>query len=346
MAMSKHFLTITILMLTSSFATAAVTQIKIATIAPENSSWMRDMRAGGEEIKSRTEGRVVLKFYGGGVMGNDKKILRKMRIGQLHGGAFTPSGLTERFPNLNAYGLPLVFRSLDEVDYVRSRLDEEIIDGAEEAGLVCFGITGGGFAELMSNSPVRNVEDIQGRKVWVPEGDPGTYAAMQALELSPVVLPITDVLTGLQTGLIDVIATPPVAAVALQWYTKVKYLTREPLVYTYAVLVIEKKVFDRLELDDQAVVKDVMGKVYEGFDSQSLQDNVGAEKAMIANGVEIVQADAGAIDLWRDRVLAINRQHVEEGAVSVDLYDRVLALLDEYRGVANDPLSSGSTETP
>ena len=212
-------------------------------------------------------------------------------------------------------------------------MDDEIINGAEEAGLVCFGITGGGFAELMSNSPVRNVEDIQGRKVWVPEGDPGTYAAMKALELSPVILPITDVLTGLQTGLIDVIATPPVAAVALQWYTKVKYLTREPLMYTYAVLVIEKKVFDGLVPDDQAVLKEVMDKVYAGFDDQSLEDNAGAEKAMIANGVEIVQADTGAVDLWRDRVLTINRQQVEEGAISADLYDRVLALLDECDSV-------------
>ena len=344
--MCKRLSIVLILMLTSSGAMAAATQIKIATLAPENSSWMRDMRAGGEEIKSRTEGRVVLKFYGGGVMGNDKKILRKMRIGQLHGGAFTPSGMTERFPNLNIYGMALVFRSLDEVDYVRSRMDEEIVSSAADAGLVCFGITGGGFAELMSNNPVRNLEDIKGRKVWVPEGDPGTYEAMQALELSPVVLPITDVLTGLQTGLLDVIATPPVAAVALQWYTKVKYLTRAPLVYTYAVLVIEKKMFDRLEPDDQVVVHEVMGKVYAGFDSQSLQDNVGAEKAMVANGVEIVQVDPGAVDVWRDRVMTINRQQVEKGAMSVELYDRMLALLDEYRGGAADSLPPGSTETP
>jgi TRAP-type C4-dicarboxylate transport system substrate-binding protein len=344
--MCKRLLSVFFLMLSSSVAIAATTQIKISTIAPENSSWMRDMRAGGEEIKSRTEGRVVLKFYGGGVMGNDKKVLRKMRIGQLHGGAFTPSGLTERFPDLNIYGMPLVFRSLEEVDYVRSRMDEEIVSSAADAGLVCFGITGGGFAELMSNNPVRNLEDIKGRKVWVPEGDPGTYAAMQALELSPVVLPITDVLTGLQTGLLDVIATPPVAAVALQWYTKVRYLTREPLVYTYAVLVIEKKVFDRLMPDDQAIVQEVMSKVYAGFDSQSLQDNAGAEKAMVANGVEIVQADPGAVDVWRERVMTINRQQVEEGAVSVDLYDRMLALLDEYRGGAIDPLPPGSAETP
>ncbi|MGD9407345.1 MAG: TRAP transporter substrate-binding protein DctP, partial [Gammaproteobacteria bacterium] len=120
---------------------AATTQIKIATLAPENSTWMKEMRAGAEEISKRTEGRVQLKFYGGGVMGNDRKVLRKMRIGQLHGGSFTPSGLAERYPDLNLYGMPLVFNSLEEVDYIRGLFDERLNSGLEEAGLVGFGIT-------------------------------------------------------------------------------------------------------------------------------------------------------------------------------------------------------------
>ena len=344
--MYKRLITATLLLLVSHIAAGAAVQLKIATIAPENSSWMRDMRAGGEEIKSRTDGRVVLKFYGGGVMGNDKKILRKMRIGQLHGGAFTPSGLMERFPDLNVYGLPLIFHSLEEVEYVRAQMDDEILRQAEEVGLICFGVTGGGFAEIMSNDPVRNLDDLKGRKVWVPEGDPTTYAAMEGLGLSPVVLPITDVLTGLQTGLIDVIATPPVAAVALQWYTKVKYVTREPLSYTYAVLAIEKKAFDRLQPEDQAVVREVMTAVYQGFDAQSLKDNAGAEEAMVANGIEIVPPDAGAIDEWRDKVMTINRDQAEKTGMTPGLLDRVLALIGEYRSGAAGTAATGSIESP
>ena len=136
-------------------ALAAPVQLKIATIAPENSSWMKSMRAGGEEIETRTDGRVQLKFYGGGVMGSDAKVLRKMRIGQLHGAAFTPSALIDRYPDINLYGLPLVFNSIEEVAYVRERLDEKLLAGLEEAGLVGFGLTTGGFAKIMSSQPVR-----------------------------------------------------------------------------------------------------------------------------------------------------------------------------------------------
>src|SRR5690606_29969874 len=181
-------------------------ELKVATIAPDGSHWMREMRAAAAEIKERTGGSVEIRFYPGGVMGNDAQVLRKIRIGQLHGGAFTAGGLAERYSALNLYGIPLLFRSLDEVDYVREHLDPVLTAGLEEAGFVGFGFIEGGFARLMANHPVRGIEDMRRRKVWVPEGDPISFFAMEELGLSPVVLPVTDVLTGLQTGLLDIVA--------------------------------------------------------------------------------------------------------------------------------------------
>jgi TRAP-type C4-dicarboxylate transport system substrate-binding protein len=325
-------------------ALAAPVQLKIATIAPENSSWMKSMRAGGEEIETRTDGRVQLKFYGGGVMGSDAKVLRKMRIGQLHGAAFTPSALIDRYPDINLYGLPLVFNSIEEVAYVRDRLDEKLLAGLEEAGLVGFGLTTGGFAKIMSSQPVLEYDDLKGRKVWVPEGDRVTYEAMKALDLSPVVLPITDVLTGLQTGLIEVIGTPPVGAVALQWYTKVDYVTDAPLVYTYAVLVVEKKAFDSVDAADQAIVREVMGRIYDEFDRQNLVDNEGALEAMVANGIEVVEPADGVLDAWRGRIAELNDQLVADGALTGALWQEMQALLTEYRSAAGESVARAAPE--
>ena len=141
-------------------ATANAADIKIATVAPDGSRWMQQMRAGAEEVKARTAGRVTLKFYPGGVMGNDAQVLRKIRIGQLQGGAFTAGGLAERYPGLNLYGIPLLFRSLDEVDAVRAALDPELAAGLERAGFVTFGFIEGGFANLLSNEPIRTVVSV------------------------------------------------------------------------------------------------------------------------------------------------------------------------------------------
>jgi TRAP-type C4-dicarboxylate transport system substrate-binding protein len=329
--MRRRLIFAAVALFAANIATAAPLQIKIATLAPENSIWMKEMRVGAKEIEARTEGRVILKFYGGGVMGNDKKVLRKMRIGQLHGGSFTPSGLAERCPDLNLYGMPLVFNSLDEVQYVRTRFDDRLMEILDNAGLVGFGIAGGGFAMIMSEQPVASREDLQGRKVWVPEGDTWTLSAMKALDLSPVILPITDVLTGLQTGLIEVIGTPPVAAVALQWYTKLNYLTDFPITYTYAVLVIEKDIFARMAPADQAVVREVMDRIYASFDAGSAAENEGAMKALTANDIKIVEPEAGAVQQWRGQVLATNRTNAEEGMISLGLYEEMLATLEDYR---------------
>ena len=310
------------------------TTLKIATVAPEGSQWMQEMRAAGKLISERTDDRVKIKFYGGGVMGNDKKVLRKIRIGQLHGGAFTANGLSDRYRDIVLYGLPMVFRSQEEVDYVRERMDPVLTAGLEDAGFVSFGFAGGGFAKLMGQEPVTRLEDLRGRKVWVPEGDQISYEAMKAMDLSPVVLPITDVLTGLQTGLLEYIATPPVGAVILQWYTKVKYVTRFPFAYTLAFMAIDKRAFNKLSEPDQAVVKEVMIAVYRNFEETNKADNKKAEEALAANGLKFTELDAERIPEWRQVVAGINQRLGDEGVFSADLRKQLLAYLEEFRAGA------------
>ncbi|MFQ5635207.1 MAG: TRAP transporter substrate-binding protein DctP [Gammaproteobacteria bacterium] len=320
---------------------AAAVQFKIATVAPEGSQWMLDLRAGAEQVAERTDGRVRFKFYGGGVMGNDKKVLRKIRIGQLHGGIFTANGLTERYRDIVLYGLPMVFRSQAEVDYVRQRMDPILLEGLDEAGFASFGFAGGGFAKLMGNQPVTRIEDLRGHKVWVPEGDRISYQAMEDLELAPVVLPITDVLTGLQTGLLEYIATPPVGAVVLQWYTKVNYVTEYPFAYTLAVMVVDKKPLSRLSESDRQIVTEVFTRVYENFEVQSRTDNEKAQEALRSNGLRFVDLEPALIADVQARVATSSRRMANNGEFSLELLDQMLGHLETFRSA--EP-SAGATE--
>ena len=176
--MTRVFLIILTLMF--SLPVHAVT-LKIATVTPEGSQWMKDMRASAKQIKERTEGRVQIKYYGGGIKGDDKKVLGQIRIRQLQGGAFTPSALSAQYPDLNLYGMPLVFDSEDEAAFVRSQMDERLQQGLEDAGFVNFGFATGGFANILSNTPVKSLADLKGKRVWVPEGDEISYISMEAL---------------------------------------------------------------------------------------------------------------------------------------------------------------------
>lgn len=323
-------MTVFLLVLGWMMPAAAIT-LKIASIAPEGTVWMKDMRAGAAEIKERTEGRVQLKFYGGGVMGTDRQVLLKMRTGQLHGSVFTPSSLTNIYNDIQLYTLPLVFNDLEEVDYVRQKMDVDLIKGMEEAGMVSFGLAGGGFALIMSNKPVTTLADLKGQKVWIPDGDPVLAETMKSLGLAPVPLPLTDVLTGLQTGLLDIVATPPVGAVVLQWHTKVKYVTDFPVLYTIGYMVIEKRYFDRLQPADQAVVREVLGRVYADFNVQNRADNVKAKSALVSSGLEFVKPADGEIAKWRADIEKTNRDLAQQGMYSEEMLDKMLEYVQEYR---------------
>ncbi len=318
--------------------------LKIATLAPEGSEWMQEHRAAAETIKKRTEGRVVLKFYGGGVMGNDKKVLRKIRIGQLQGGAFTASGLAEKYPDIVLYGMPFIFRSQAEVDFVREQLDAGLLAGLEDGGFVSFGFAGGGFANFMGGMPFTTHEELKGKKIWVPEGDVISYSALESMNLSPVILPLSDVLTGLQTGLLDIISTPPAAALLLQWYTKVKYVNPLPVAYTLGLMAIDKGAFGRLTAADQAIVREVLNSTYSRLDQINRTDNEEAMTALLANGLKFFEAEPAALDLWRSVSKETNSRIWKEAAIDKDLYDRMNLLLSEFR--ARPEAESAETPSP
>ncbi len=305
--------------------------LKIATVTPENSQWMKDMRASAKEIKERTDGRVQIKYYGGGVMGNDKKVLSRIRLGSLQGGAFTPSALASQYADLNLYGLPMVFDSEEEAAFARQRLDATLMEGLEEAGFVNFGFAAGGFAILMSNTPIEKFSDMKGKKVWIPEGDNISRQAMEALQLSPVTLPLTDVLTGLQTGLIDVVAMSPIGALVLQWHTKVKYVTELPLVYTLGFMAVDRRAFNKLGDEDQAIVREVMERTYQNFDRQNLVDNRGARDALLNTGIESVAFDLAEYEKVRAALMVTNAELGDQGAFTKELFEEMLGYIEEYR---------------
>lgn len=311
--------------------------LKIATIAPEGSSWMSDMRAGAKSIEQHTEGRVRLKFYGGGVQGNGKQVQRKMRTGQLHGGAFTSGELNLFHKDGDLLSMPLLFDSVDEARLVRDRLEPEMRRRLEDAGYVNFGLAAAGFAYMMSTRPLRTLEDLQGKKVWIPEGDAVSFAALRALGIAPVVMPLTDVMTGLQTDLLDSVTVPPVGAVVLQWHTRLKYITDVPVAYVYAALLIDKRAFGRLQPGDQAVVREVMEGIYRKFDQSGVIDNDAAMQALLDSGLELVEADRAEVGEWREIVNASHDRLAREGVFDPALLQQARALLAERRAEAAAP---------
>jgi TRAP-type C4-dicarboxylate transport system substrate-binding protein len=312
--------------------TASATTLKIATIAPGGSSWLVEMQATAARIAERTQGRVKLKFYPGGVMGNDQTVLRKMRAGQLHGAALPSGALGRIHPDVDLYSLPLMFRSYAEIDHVRERMDPPLIAALESKGFVALALSENGFAYFMSARPTRRVSDLSGARVWLPEGDVMSGTALEVFGVSPVQLPLADVYTALQTGLVDTVAAPPMGAIAFQWHTKVKYLTDVPLIYLLGLLVVDTRAWSRIEPADQAVVRELVQSANARLQQANRAGEENAREALQQQGIAFVTASSPEeIERWHD----LTRQALIElrarKIYSDERIDRMQALLKEYR---------------
>ena len=319
------------LILTVFCGFAHAVTLKIATISPEGSTWMEQMRKGADQVAKATDNRVKFKFYPGGVMGNDKAVLRKIRIRQLQGGALMAGSLSSFFPGNQIYSQPMKFKSQEEVDYVRSHMDDYIIKGLDDAGFVCFTLVGGGFAYIMSKSPIASVEDLKDRKIWVPDNDKSTVDSVSSFGVSPIALPLADVRTGLQSGLIDTVGTSPVGAVVLQWHTEINYITDLPLLYIYAVFAIDKKAFNKISPNDQKIVTEHMGQALKELDRLNRQDNVKAIDALKKQGIQFITPSQEQMNEWMANGAKASQALIDAKDLPKAPTDKVDALLEQYR---------------
>jgi len=326
------FLVLALVLLSAQNASAVT--LKIAALSPDGSFWMQKMRAGAEEIEKQTNGRVSLKFYPGGVMGDDATVLRKIRLRQLQGAAVTSGALNSVYPDIQLYNLILLFQNEREVDYVRQKMDAELMQGLAQQGMVSLGFAEFGFAYLMSTEPIRTLADMRAQKAWAPDDNRLAVNALQAFDISPIPLPLRDVLMGLQTGMINVVFGSPTGALALQWHSKIRYVTDLPMLYLFGVLFIDKSAFDKVDAADQQIVRDVMARVTKEIDLRSRRDNVDAINALKNQGIEFVKPTPEAAEEFKNKITAANDNFERSAGLSSEKTTKLHQYLDEVRAQA------------
>ncbi len=286
--MKKILPALTAALLLASAQAQAVTRIKIATLAPEGTTWMKVMKEMAKEIKAKTNGEVKLKFYGGGVMGDEADVIRKMRFGQVHGGGFTGRGLGEIFSEERVLELPRLFENYDEVDCVLEELTPHMVAGFAKKGFVLLGWAEAGFVYIFSNKPIYSEQDMKGVKMWLWEGDPLGKALFEATGIVPVPLDLPNVLTSMQTGLIDAVYASPYAAVSFQWHTRVKYMVSQKLTYATGALLVTKKQFDKLSPAAKQTMKEVCAAHLRRLTELTRKENDEAVAVVKKAGIKII----------------------------------------------------------
>ena len=298
---------------------AAAQVIKIATLAPDGSAWMRELRAAAAEVKQGTAGRVDVKFYPGGVMGNDAVVLRKMRLGQLQGGVLTSSELSLVYPDATAYSLPFLLGSWDDVARVRASVDPLLAKGFEQRGIRMLGVSGLGFAYLMSDRPLRTRADMDGIKLWIPSNDNIAARTFKMGGISTIPLPLGDVFTSLQTGLVDTVVNTPSGAIVLQWHGKVKHMVDLPLTFVVGYLVVDDKAWKKIAPADQAAVAAAFASAGKRMDANIRRDDAAALAAMKKQGTVVAPMDPAEAQRWRAFGAKVTAEMEAEKAISPEI---------------------------
>ena len=168
-------------------------------------------------------------------------------------------------------------------------------------------------------------------KVWAPDNDPGAMRAYSTFDLTPIPLPISDVLTGLQTGLINAIGSPPVATIALQWHTQVTHLLDLPLLYVYGSFVLSEKAFGKLSPDQQKIVSKELSVAVQAVDMAAKKDNAAAGQALKSQGLVWLKPNASEEAEWYRLAEAANTRLIDQGYVSRGIFNEMMAHRADYR---------------
>jgi TRAP-type C4-dicarboxylate transport system substrate-binding protein len=261
--------------------------IKIATLAPAGTTWVNELEKTNLELQKASGGELAFQIYSGGVLGDESDVVRKMRVGQVQAAAFTGMGLGEILPEVRVLELPFLAQKDGQVD----RLSEQLFPHFERAyrakNMVLLGFVPVGFVYMFSDLPIRSIEEMKRTKMWVWEGDPLARGLFAEAGVSGIPLALPDVLTSLQTKLIHAVYGTPLAVIALQWHTKVKYRTDLAITHAMGGILLSQKTFDRLPEHLRRLLTSESAKLCKRLAEAGRKENVEALKTLEKAGIGV-----------------------------------------------------------
>jgi TRAP-type C4-dicarboxylate transport system substrate-binding protein len=307
--------------------------VKVGTLVPEGSSWHVILKEMGEKWKRAPGGGAQLRLYAGGVLGDEPAMVQKMRVGAIQGGVFSVVGLAQIDPSIYCLTVPMMYRSYEELDYVREKMQPVLREKFLQKGFVLLNWGDGGWVSFFSKEPVLVPDDLKKRKLFIWAGDNKAADLWKSAGFSPVPLASTDILPGLQTGLIDTFSATPLSALSFQWFALAPHMTELKWAPLIGGTVLSKKAWDQVpEASRPALQK-------------------AAEEAEQRMKTDVRSADDKAVGIMKEKGLAVHpvsaEQHAQwqkifeeayprmvETVVPQDMFQEAMRHRDAYRAAA------------
>ena len=310
----------------------AATVLKLATLAPQGSSWMNIINEWGALLERESRGELRLKIYANGVSGDEPDVLRKIRFGQLQGGIFTGYGVGRIYSPARILEMPFFYENIEEIDAVRKDFMPDIEQGFQDNGFEVISWMEVGTIRFFSTKPIESIDDLRDRKIWLWQGDHMAEAFFKAAGIAPIPLSIIDVFTSLSTGLVDTAYSTPLAAIGMQWFNKTQYVTNISLANGTGVITISSRSFKRLSPKLQKLLKDTGKVVGERLIAVTRKDNEVSLQILRQAGLQF-RLDWEDVD--REELEDIRRKGTAEliktGYIPADVFARTARILESIR---------------
>ena len=315
--------------------------IKLATLVPDGSVWDKILKTMGAEWSQGTQGRVQLRIYPGGVAGDEPDVVRKMRLGQVQAAALTTAGLSTIDPSFKLFSIPMFFDSYDELHTVLAKMEPTFKQRLEAKGFVLLNWGHGGWVYFFTKQPVETVDQLKKCKMFVWAGDEAMTTLWKANGFRPVALAATDILTGLQTGMIDAYPTTPLLALTLQWYRSTPNMVGIGLAPLVGGLVVTKQAWQKIGPADQAKVLAACRAAELKLKTDVPQQDTTAIAEMTKRGLNVTRVTPAAVAGWRAAAETFARSM--RGTTSTP---EVLDMAERERNAYRQRATAGSSGSP
>ncbi len=305
-------------------------EIKLATLAPENSSLVKIFKEIDDELRRETGGRVGFKIFSGFALGDERDVFRKLRIGLIHAATLSANFLNDLNPNMRVLQVPFLFNNYQEVDHVLEKVEPDFSKTFSNEGYHVLGWSEVGFIYIMATVPVARIDDLKGKKVWSTANSPMANAVFMRAKVSPVTISTPDVLVALQTNLLEVVYNSPYYALVTQWHTRIKYIIDLPLAYIGGALIMSNKAFSKIPSQYRQAVEQVCAKHLRRLIEKTRKDNEDALKLIYARGVTQITVEPAEIERFK-QLLDQAMEDIAPESLSRDYLGQITAMLEAYR---------------
>jgi len=310
--------------------TEAQITVKMATLVPDGTSWATIIKEAGEKWKKISNGRVTVNIYWGGVSGDDPDVVRKMRLGTLHAGVLTSTGVAEIDKSVYALGVPMMYASYDEVYGVLEKMRPKLEASIENKGFIVLNWVDGGWIHYFTQKPVATPDDLKKLKLFAWENDTDSIDILKSMGFNPQPMPTAEIATALQTGRINAVPLSPQVAVITQYYNYAKNMTDLNFELLLGATVIDKRTWNKIPTDLHAPLLQVMQETGTKLRGEIRKSGERDVDEMKKRGLNVVPIDTKAREAWV-KVAESAYPKLRDRIVGAEAFDEAMKYRDEYR---------------